>query len=41
MTLRDSRPLPGAPECIVQLGERLPSTLQPFAVLPEFAHQRR
>src|ERR1035441_10834326 len=30
----------GAPERIVHLGERLPSTTQPFAVLPEFARLR-
>jgi len=30
----------GATERIVHLGERLPSTVQPFAVLPEFAHLR-
>ena len=30
----------GTPERIVHLGERLPSTVQPFAVLPEFAHLR-
>jgi uncharacterized protein (DUF362 family) len=30
----------GAPERIAHLGERLPSTVQPFAVLPEFAHLR-
>ena len=30
----------GAPERIMHLGERLPSTAQPFAVLPEFAHLR-
>jgi uncharacterized protein (DUF362 family) len=30
----------GAPERIVQLGERLPSTVRPFAVLPEFADLR-
>jgi uncharacterized protein (DUF362 family) len=30
----------GAPERIVHLGERLPSTLQPFVVLPEFAYLR-
>jgi uncharacterized protein (DUF362 family) len=30
----------GAPERIVHLGERLPSTVRPFAVLPEFAHLR-
>jgi uncharacterized protein (DUF362 family) len=28
----------GAPERIIQLAERLPSAVQPFAVLPEFAH---
>jgi len=28
----------GTPERIVHLGEGLPSTMQPFAVLPEFAH---
>ena len=28
----------GTPERIVQLGEMLPATVQPFAVLPEFAH---
>jgi uncharacterized protein (DUF362 family) len=30
----------GTPERIVQLGEMLPATVQPFAVLPEFAHLR-
>ena len=30
----------GAPERIAHLGERLPSNVQPFAVLPEFAHLR-
>ena len=30
----------GTPERTVHLGERLPSTVQPFAVLPEFAHLR-
>jgi uncharacterized protein (DUF362 family) len=30
----------GTPERIVHLGERLPAPLQPFAVLPEFAHLR-
>jgi uncharacterized protein (DUF362 family) len=30
----------GVPERIVHLGERLPSTVQPFAALPEFAHLR-
>jgi len=30
----------GTPEGIVNLGERLPATLQPFAALPEFAHLR-
>jgi len=28
----------GTPERIVQLGETLPTAVQPFAVLPEFAH---
>ena len=30
----------GTPERIVQLGEMLPPAMQPFAVLPEFAHLR-
>ena len=30
----------GAPERILQLGEPMPPTVQPFAVLPEFAHLR-
>ena len=30
----------GTPERVVHLGEGLPSTMQPFAVLPEFAHLR-
>ena len=30
----------GSPERIVHLGEKLPPTMQPFAVLPEFAHLR-
>ena len=30
----------GSPERIVQLGEMLPTTMQPFAVLQEFAHLR-
>ena len=30
----------GTPERIVNLGEGVPSTMQPFAVLPEFAHLR-
>ena len=30
----------GTPERIVQLGEMLPAAVQPFAVLPEFAHLR-
>ena len=30
----------GTPERIVHLGEGLPTTMQPFAVLPEFAHLR-
>ena len=30
----------GMPERIVQLGEPMPHTMQPFAVLPEFAHLR-
>jgi len=30
----------GMPERIVQLGEPMPPTMQPFAVLPEFAHLR-
>jgi len=30
----------GTPERIVQLGEMLPPAVQPFAVLPEFAHLR-
>lgn len=30
----------GSPERIVQLREKLPSAMQPFAVLPEFAHLR-
>jgi uncharacterized protein (DUF362 family) len=30
----------GTPERIVQLGEMLPATVQPFAVLPAFAHLR-
>ena len=30
----------GTPERIVHLGERLPPAMQPFAVLPEFAHLR-
>jgi uncharacterized protein (DUF362 family) len=30
----------GTAERIVQLGEMLPPAMQPFAVLPEFAHLR-
>ena len=30
----------GTPERIVQLGEGLPLSVHPFAVLPEFAHLR-
>ncbi|MBZ5725745.1 MAG: hypothetical protein LAP87_12195 [Acidobacteriia bacterium] len=30
----------GAPECIIQLAEPLPRTVQPFEVLPEFAYLR-
>jgi hypothetical protein len=30
----------GTPELIAHLGERLPSIMQPFVVLPEFARLR-